>query len=371
MLRKQVRRRSSSSRIAPLAVLPVFFKLEDRPVLVAGGSEAAAWKAELLAAAGAHVLVHAEHLSAQMLHLLHNGPAAGSLLHVARSWTQADMTGKALALIDAETDEEAQAFTTAARAAGIPANVIDNPAFCDFQFGSIVNRSPAVIAISTDGAAPVLGQAIRRRIEAVLPAGLAFWAAQAARIRPKVMARLAPGQVRRAFWERFTDLAFADVPSSRNPAVVENVFADIGPSSSNPDATGRGSLTIVGAGPGKAEHLTLKAVRALQSADVILHDPEISSEILELARREARRIAAPAPQRQDHARVCQLSALILDATSTGRAVVRLVKGSAGQSSACVLERKELDRLGYQPEIVPGLAINAETRDETAGLARTG
>ena len=93
-------------------------------------------------------------------------------------------------------------------AAKVPVNVVDKPSYCDFRFGTIVNRSPVVIGISTDGAAPILGQAIRRRIETLLPPALSQWAALAARVRGAVMERLAPGPLRRAFWERFADSAF-------------------------------------------------------------------------------------------------------------------------------------------------------------------
>ena len=111
-------------------------------------------------------------------------------------------------LADIEDDAEAQAFACAARAAGVPVNVIDKPAFCQFQFGSIVNRSPVVIGISTDGAAPILAQAIRRRIETLLPASLAAWGALAREIRDTVMSRLAKGAPRRQFWEQFAERAF-------------------------------------------------------------------------------------------------------------------------------------------------------------------
>ena len=84
-----------------------------------------------------------------------------------------------------EDDAEADAFAAAARAAGVPVNVIDKPAFCDFSFGAIVNRSPLVIGISTDGAAPVFAQAIRAKLEALLPQGFARWAAAAARWRAR------------------------------------------------------------------------------------------------------------------------------------------------------------------------------------------
>ncbi|MBR7538976.1 hypothetical protein KC221_22560, partial [Mycobacterium tuberculosis] len=98
-----------------------------------------------------------------------------------------DLHGAAIAVADAATEQEAEAFLHAATQAGVPCNVIDKPAFCAFQFGTIVNRSPVVVGISTDGAAPILGQAIRRRIETVLPASLAAWARLAQQLRSHIV----------------------------------------------------------------------------------------------------------------------------------------------------------------------------------------
>ena len=112
--------------------------------------------------------------------------------------------GAAIAIGAFEDDESAAAFAAAARAAGVPVNVIDKPAFCDFSFGAIVNRSPLVIGISTDGAAPVFAQAIRAKLEALLPQGFAAWAAAAARWRNAVKASGLSFAGRRKFWQLFT-----------------------------------------------------------------------------------------------------------------------------------------------------------------------
>ena len=109
--------------------------------------------------------------------------AWGDRLHQSLHWRAEDLPGAAVAVGAFEDDEGAAAFAAAARAAGVPVNVIDKPAFCDFSFGAIVNRSPLVIGISTDGAAPVFAQAIRAKLEALLPKGFADWAAAAARWR--------------------------------------------------------------------------------------------------------------------------------------------------------------------------------------------
>ena len=164
-----------TTRMGPLARLPAFFALENKRAVVAGGTQAATWKAELLSAAGARVDVFAPAPGEDMLSLAAAPPRGAVMLH-GRSWTDDDFAGAAIAVADAADDDEAQKFAAAARAAGVPVNVIDRPAFCDFSFGAIVNRSPLVIGISTDGASPVFGQAIRAKIEALIPKGFARWA---------------------------------------------------------------------------------------------------------------------------------------------------------------------------------------------------
>src|SRR6218665_2123332 len=143
------------ARMGRLSVLPVFFGLEGERVLVVGGTEAAAWKAELLLATGAQVDLYAQALDEGMAALL----SSPSISHVGHDWRMAVPATYRLAVADLEEEPEAAAFAAAMRAAGVPANVIDKPAHCAFQFGSIVNRSPVVVGISTDGAAPILGQA--------------------------------------------------------------------------------------------------------------------------------------------------------------------------------------------------------------------
>ena len=201
-----IARPARSQRMGELATLPVFFDLAGKRAVMAGGGAGAAWKAELLASAGASIdlYVLADEIDPEMAELLadppHGPSGLGDITHHDRPWSTDIFTGAAIAVGDTEGLAEGQAFACAARAAGVPVNVVDKPAFCDFRFGSIVNRSPVVVGISTDGAAPILGQAIRRRIETLLPPALADWAALAARVRGAVVGRLPPGPLRRAFW---------------------------------------------------------------------------------------------------------------------------------------------------------------------------
>ena len=157
-------------RMENLARLPVFFALAGKRVLVAGGSSMAAWKVELLSATGANVDVVAAEVSDDMRSVARDAPRGPVTLHE-RAWRIADLFGAAMAIGDFSNEGEASRFAAAARSHGVPVNVVDKPKFCDFSFGAIVNRSPLVIGISTDGAAPVFGQAIRAKLEAMLPQG--------------------------------------------------------------------------------------------------------------------------------------------------------------------------------------------------------
>src|SRR3954469_24287741 len=201
------------ARIAALPNLPVFHKLSGRKAVVAGGSQGALWKAELIAAAGADVLVLAGHDAAARLF---DGLNAEVL---PRGWHADDLKKAALAIGDFSDRDEALRFIAAARAAGAPVNIIDQTDLCDFTFGTIVNRAPVVIAISTDGGAPMLGQSIRARIESVLPLGLSAWARAALAWRPRLKGRVTSFAERRQFWSRFTRTAWAN--AERPPAEAD------------------------------------------------------------------------------------------------------------------------------------------------------
>ena len=338
-------------RVAPLASLPVFYDLEGKRVVVAGGSDASAWKAELLAAAGAQVEIHApaDALSVEMAALIAAPPAAGALTHHDRPWSADIFAGAALAVGDCETEGEAQAFACAGRAAGVPVNVIDKPAFCGFRFGTIVNRSPVVIGIATDGAAPILGQAVRRRIETLLPPSLSQWAGIAATIRAEVMARLAPGPARRGFWERFSELALSGRPPTLRGGEAGRLLDAV---ETQAGESGGGRVTLVGAGPGEAELLTLKAVRALQAADIILFDDLVSDEILELARREAKRMLVGKRASRTSCRQEDINETMVTLAKAGKHVVRLKSGDVAVFGRAGEEIAELKRHGIPVSIVP-------------------
>ncbi|MCC0003909.1 MAG: uroporphyrinogen-III C-methyltransferase [Methylobacteriaceae bacterium] len=334
---------------APLATLPVFFKLSGRRCVVAGGGDGAAWKTELLASAGAPVDVYAAE-PCERLERLAAG-LAGVRLH-RRAWTAADLAGALIAVAEAESDHAAQAFRADARAAGAIANVIDRPAFCDFQFGSMVNRSPLVVGISTDGAAPVFGQALRARIETLAPEGFAAWAGVAREWRADIAALDLPFRARRRFWEEFAELAFARPGVAPTIADLQALLAVV--SDEAVAAARRGKVVLVGAGPGDPELLTLKAVRALQSADVVLYDDLVSPGVLDFARREAEKLDVgkrgyrPSPGQPG------ISAKLVELAAAGKTVVRLKGGDPMIFGRATEEIEALQAAGLDVEVIPGV-----------------
>ncbi len=310
--------------IGALASLPLFFKLQGRPVLLIGDGAASDWKAELLAASGATVR------------------------RIARAWQASDLDGVALVIGDVADEAAAADLASAARARGIPVNIVDRPAFCDFQFGSIVERSPLVIGISTDGVSPVLGQMLRGRIEALIPQSLRDWLATARGWRQEIRHLALPFATRRAFWERFAREAL--VATAAPPDGLATRLAAV----AGPAAQKTGFAVLVGAGPGDPELLTLKAVQALQSADVVLFDDLVSPRVLEMARREAERINVgkrgykPSCTQQD------ISALIVEQALAGRRVVRLKGGDPMIFGRANEEIAALRAASIPFDVVPGV-----------------
>ena len=333
--------------IAPLAVLPVFLKLEGRRAVVAGEGGGAAWKAKLLSAAGAAVAVFAPAPSEALARAPAEAAAGAITLHL-RPWRPQDLDGAAFAVAALAEEADCAAFVAAARARGVPVNAVDRPHLCEVQFGAIVNRSPLVVGISTGGAAPVFGQMVRSRIEALLPRGFARWVAAAARWRDAVAARLAPGE-RRAFWERFSDRAVAE--AHREPA--EGDFAELA-GLSQEKGTEHGSVVLVGAGPGDPELLTLRAVRALRSADVVLYDDLVAREILDYARREARTMLVGKTGHGPSCRQDEINALMVRLAREGKRVVRLKGGDPLIFGRAAEELEACARAGLSVEVVPGI-----------------
>jgi uroporphyrin-III C-methyltransferase/precorrin-2 dehydrogenase/sirohydrochlorin ferrochelatase len=340
----------STGRMQALARLPVFLALEGKRALLAGGGPAAAWKAELLSAAGARTEVYADAACEEMQRLAAD-PPRGEIVLCSRVWSADDLRGAAVAVGDFGDDQSAAAFAEAARAVGVPVNVIDKPAFCDFAFGAIVNRSPLVIGISTDGAAPVFAQAIRAKLEALLPKGFAEWAAAAARWRNAVKASGLSFAGRRKFWQLFTAHAVRHPDSAPSQDNFDRFVAEVAGQGATVE---NGSVILVGAGPGDPELLTLRAVRALQSADVILFDDLVSQEVLDFSRREAKKMLVGKTGFGPSCRQEDINALMVSLAKQGKRVVRLKGGDPLIFARASEEIAACHAAGIAIEVVPGI-----------------
>ena len=338
-------------RMAALARLPVFLALDGKRAVVAGHSPAVAWKVELLSAAGATVDVFVEN-PCEELRAVGKEPPRGAVTLHARPWTHEDFAGAAIAVGGCDDDRDAESFARAARAAGVPVNVIDKPAYCDFSFGAIVNRSPLVIGVSTDGAAPVFAQAIRAKLEAMIPRGFARWADAARHWRQAVHSSGLSFGARRRFWQLFTGFAVSNPNRAPEQSDFEALLARTRDEGTAPDA---GSVTLVGAGPGDPELLTLRAVRALQSADIILIDDLVAPEILDFARREAKKMLVGKTGYGPSCKQDEINALMITLARSGKRVVRLkggdpmIFGRAGEEIAACRQA------GIPIEVVAGIS----------------
>jgi uroporphyrin-III C-methyltransferase/precorrin-2 dehydrogenase/sirohydrochlorin ferrochelatase len=333
-----------------LAVLPVFFALGDKRVVLAGATERAVWKAELLHATGAALEVYAAEPCAAMRALVARCPR---IVLQARDWREADLEGAAIALVDTLDDGEASRFRAAAKAAGVPMNAIDNPAFCDFQFGAIVNRSPLVVGISTHGTAPVFGQAIRGRLETLLPASLQAWAQAARAWRARVVPLDLPFHARRRFWERFSLRALG--ADDRPP--VEDDFAAFLADARTLDRTdggGIGRVVLAGAGPGDPDLVTLKTLRALQGADVVLYDNLVAPAIVDMARREAHKIDVGKRGYRPSCKQDDITAMMVAFARQGKVVVRLKGGDPMIFGRATEEIAGCEEAGIPVEVIPGI-----------------
>lgn len=348
--------------MAPLASLPLFFKPAGRRIVLAGATDGAEWKAELLAATGATLDIYAPEATGSMLRLAGENPERISV-H-AREWRAGDLTCALLAIGDFLEEEEARRFADAAREAGVPVNCVDRPALCDFQFGAIVNRSPLVVGISTDGAAPVFGQAIRSRIETLLPATFQHWADAARRWRDDVLERQWSFRTRRRFWERFSAQAFATPDQEPDATLRSALFSD---SDASEAAPVQGSVHLVGAGPGDPELLTLRALRLLQSADVILYDDLIAPGVLDYARREARLIHVGKRGHKPSCSQQDINTQLVQLAREGLMVVRLKGGDPMIFGRAGEEIAALAAAGIPCSVTPGVtaASGAASRMATS------
>lgn len=351
MVKTEADQQDNDAPMQGLASLPVFFDLAGKRVLLAGGSARAAWKAELLQAASAEVDVVCLEPGEQIVALAERCER----VHLTqRRWQPEDFNGVALAFGDFPAKDDAAAFYAAARLARVSANLIDRPEFCDFQIGTIIDRSPLVIAISTKGASPVFALALRGWLEALLPRAIKLWAMAAEGWRAKLKVRAPSARIQRRFWEMFVSKALgARAPEAEDfDALLTAALAETRGAAQSTGA--QGSVALVGAGPGDPELLTLKALRVLQAADVVLYDDLVAPEIIGMARREARMIAVGKRGYRASCKQDDIIAKMVMLAETGKKVVRLKGGDPSIFGRGNEEVSALTAAGISVEVVPGI-----------------
>lgn len=260
--------------------LPIQLVVAGARVLLVGGGDVALRKASVMARAGAHVAVVAPRIQSSLKQLL-----LPPHVWAERPFEVADVEGARL-VVAATDDRQLNArVSAAARAAGVPVNVVDQPDLCTFIMPALVDRAPILVGVSSAGAAPVLARTLRARIEALLPSGLGELARLLERYRGEVKARFGSVPARRAFWERVLDGPVAELVYAGELGAAEaRLQATLAAGEIDPPAA-----FVVAAGPGRPEDLTLLAQRCLQRAEHILHTAEVPETLLDQARRDAGR----------------------------------------------------------------------------------
>lgn len=332
-----------------MSLYPLFVDLKDRAVLVIGGGPVAERKIIALQRAQACITVVAESLTEGLQARVRDG----SLQWQSTAFSAAMLDAHWLTI--AATDDTALNASVAAagEARRRWVNVVDAPALSSVQIPSVIHREPLQIAISTHGAAPVLARRLRERIESLLPESIGPLIALAQRFRPRIRQRFPGLGPRRAFYDWLHDGPVARALASQQPDQAEQLLdaalEDTGTAPPRP-----GQVTLVGAGPGDPGLLTLAALRAMNEADVILHDALVSPAVLDLARRDASLIAVGKRGGGIHTPQQEIHRQLLEHARAGLHVVRLKGGDPFVFGRGGEEIEYLRRHGIPYRIVPGI-----------------
>ncbi len=322
--------------------LPVNLRLHGRSCLVVGGGPVAARKAHQLLSAGAQVTMLAPQLCATARHLV----ASHGLLHCSRSFSPQDLSGMMLVVAASDNQPLNHKVAASCMQQGILVNVVDDGARSTLTFPAVVQRGVLQVAISTAGHAPALARRLKTELEARLPAFLGPLTERLGMLRPQVK-RLGDIKARRAAWNRL--LHHPALAADPDPAALEEAMAAM---AAMPSA--RGHVALVGAGPGDPELLTLKALRLLQVADVVVHDRLVSAAILALARPEATLINVGKTPQAHNISQEEIAELLIRHAQDGLLVVRLKGGDPFIFGRGGEEMEALAQAGVPFSVVPGI-----------------
>ncbi|MGC1523833.1 MAG: siroheme synthase CysG [Steroidobacteraceae bacterium] len=300
---------------------PVFFDLDGQKVLVVGGGEVALRKVSMLERTGASIDV----VAPQIVRELMERAAAGTLTVRVREFAPEDLDGARLVIVATPHRAVNRWIANLSEARNIPVNVVDDREASRFIVPAIIDRDPVLVAVSTGGSSPVLARRLRERLEAFIPARIGELAGWLRELRTVTRRKLRDTGERRRYFEAVVDgpaaRRFIEGDARGARRIAQQLLTT---SSTAPRAAGE--VTLVGAGPGDPELLTLKALRALQDADVILHDRLVSAAVLDLARRDAQRICVGKAAGTVGSTQEEINALLIEHAKQGRRVVRLKGG---------------------------------------------
>ena len=329
-----------------MQIFPTFFRMDGAQVVVFGGGEEARRKVRLLAKTPAKITVFtgvdiepgfAQEFAGRIT--ISPFENIGPALDVAK-----------FVIIACRFDENMQRAYDLVRQYGLPVNVVDRPDLCDFTVPSILDRGHIVGAVATGGAAPVLAKSVRMKLEALMPQRIGDLAQFAKDLRPAVYEALDDFDARRRFWEAALNGAVAERVLAGDDAgaldLAHEMLAGTQP---------QGVVHIVGAGPGDADLLTVKALRLIQQADIVYFDKLVSAEILDLIRRDATRVPVGKSKGDHLVPQSRIHDLLVEAAREGKRVVRLKGGDPFVFGRGGEELQALQVAGVDAHIVPGIS----------------
>ena len=332
---------------------PVFFNLKAQKVLIVGGGDVALRKLALLERTGPSITL----VAPQVLPEIQERAAAGKISVALREFLPADLEGARLVIVATSRRAVNRWIAALSEARGIPVNVVDDREASRFIVPAIIDRDPVLVAVSTEGTSPVLARRLRERLEAFIPRRIGELALWLRALRHSARRRLRDTAARRRYFEDVVDGAAARRFVAGDMQGAERIARQLlGGGSPAPRAAGE--VTLVGAGPGDPELLTLKALRALQDADVILHDRLVPAAVLEMSRRDAVQICVGKAAGSLGSTQEEINELLIEHARQGRRVVRLkggdpfIFGRGGEE----LEALSKARIGFS--VIPGVTAAA-------------
>ncbi len=331
-----------------MQALPIFFNIKNRPCVVIGGGDVATRKVTMLLKADAAITLVSQEICVELKALVDDK----TIKFLQENFKPTQLEGACLVV--AATDDEAvnMAVSQAAKAQNIPVNVVDAPELCTFTMGSIIDRSPVVIAISSEGNAPVLARYIRTKIETMLPAGYGRIAAIAGEFREQVKAKFATTQARRIFWEGVLQGPIVERVLAGQEQAARELLANI--LNDADAAANKGEVYLVGGGPGDPDLLTFRALRLMQQCDVCVYDKLVSPEVMELVRRDAELIFVGKSRDQHTMPQEEINELLAKLALQGKRVLRLKGGDPFIFGRGGEEIETLMQHGVPFQVVPGI-----------------